>query len=485
MEKQNKKPILKEKQQEPQSDKKTVVPKDLNKLIKLLCRAFYEPELIIVVNALLAWHCVERQDLELLLQYSKNGMEAALNTLEADRIIKRKKLFDIKNNTQQEAWHVNYKEIVNIIIFKLYKVQSKIDEEQKLATSRASFTCVKCGKVFTELHMDRLMGPDFFINQTLTCTHCGGVVEENQKDDASDKRSLAEQFNLQRKAFDDCLEKLKGVRLHEDLCNPQKTEKIPHIERRKMQQKEDIQASKDRVQDLRKGLISPINGFGDGMNAYGENGFMNNVGEIGRMWREGRNYDDSKMYNNNLQIEILSYAEQRKKQILANQVAKEVPTWMRVSTVKGAEMDAEVRKEENMKNLWDDWFDEDDDEDMFDDDEEIKAGGGRKTTGGGRWAQKKNEEVQKMCFQYEKKNQGEDDSDDDDSDSDDDMNYEISFPEDYFESIHNNSISYRDILMQPSLFHLLSQNGQQEFRRYLKHDPNNPNDKIVFLTNIS
>jgi len=62
---------------------------------------------------------------------------------------------------------------------------------------------------------------------------------------------------------------------------------------------------------------------------------------------------------------------------------------------------------------------------------------------------------------------------------------EISFPDYHFESIHRNGISYRDILMQPHLFHLLSQNGQQEFRKYLKHDPNNPNEKIMFLTNIS
>ena len=57
---------------------------------------------------------------------------------------------------------------------------------------------------------------------------------------------------------------------------------------------------------------------------------------------------------------------------------------------------------------------------MFDEDEEI--GKKKPGTGGGRWARKRNEEVQKLCFQYEKKNQA-DDSDDSDSDSDDEMNY--------------------------------------------------------------
>lgn len=479
MEKEAKKQQIKTKQatvETPQSEKQTIVPRALDKLIKLLCKAFYEPELIIVVNSLLAWHCVKRADLELLLAYSKTGMEAALNTLESDKIIKRKTFYSTgaSNETgRTEAWYVNYGGIVNIIRFKLYKVQAKIQVEQKLATSKASYTCEQCGKTFTELHMDRLMTPEFFNTGVLTCTHCAGTVIENEKDDASDKRNLAEQFNEQRKKFDDLLLKLEGVRLHEDLCNPLKIEVVPHLS----DSKYGLQRAKDRVQDLRKGLVSPVGGYND-MGEFGGDD-PNKVKE----WRTGYKFDDSKMYNSNLEIEILSHAEQRKKQLLANQVAKEVPRWMRVSTIKGADKDANHEKDAEVKNCWDDWYDEEE-EDVFDEEEEIgkkgRGGGG----GGGRWAQKRNEEVQKLCFQYEKKNQG-DDSDSDSDDSDDEMNYEIRFPDRHFQSIRTGrSFSYKDILMEPDCFHLLKPESQEEFRRFIQMGEY-PSDKIMFLTNIS
>lgn len=159
------------------------------------------------------------------------------------------------------------------------------------------------------------MTPEFFNTGVLTCTHCAGTVIENEKDDASDKRNLAEQFNEQRKKFDDLLLKLEGVRLHEDLCNPLKIEVVPHLS----DSKYGLQRAKDRVQDLRKGLVSPVGGYND-MGEFGGDD-PNKVKE----WRTGYKFDDSKMYNSNLEIEILSHAEQRKKQLLANQVAKEVP----------------------------------------------------------------------------------------------------------------------------------------------------------------
>ena len=443
-----------------ESEKEVKVPKALEKLVRLLCKAFYDPDKIIVVNALLTWHCVKRPDLETLLKYSKNSMEAALNTLKSDQIIKNKNI--LVNGSMEDCWHVNYGGIVNIIRFKLYKVQAKIQEEQKLETSRASFTCENCGKMFTELQMDRLMGPDFFMTQILSCTHCKGRVIENEKDDASDKRNLAEQFNEQRKKFDELLFKLEGVRLHEDLCNPQKCIDIPHLIEARA-----IQDAKDRVNDLRKGLVSPINDL---------NGLDIDNPNMQKQWRTGLRFDDSKMYENNLEIQILSYAEQKRKQALANQVAKEVPVWMKVSTVLGGNKDAEIRKESEVRNLWDDWYDDEDDEDMFDEDEEI---GKRNKVGGGRWAQKRNEEVQKMCFQFEKKKDEADESDSDDSDSDDEMSYQISFPERKF-----NNFSYKDILMNPNCFHLLDKTDQTDFKRFLE-GYEYPSDKITFLTNIS
>jgi len=156
---------------------------------------------------------------------------------------------------------------------------------------------------------------------------------------------------------------------------------------------------------------------------------------------------------------------------------------MRVSTIKGADKDANHEKDAEVKNCWDDWYDEEE-EDVFDEEEEIgkkgRGGGG----GGGRWAQKRNEEVQKLCFQYEKKNQG-DDSDSDSDDSDDEMNYEIRFPDKHFQSIRTGrSFSYKDILMEPDCFHLLKPESQEEFRRFIQMGEY-PSDKIMFLTNIS
>ena len=63
-------------------------------------------------------------------------------------------------------------------------------------------------------------------------------------------------------------------------------------------------------------------------------------------------FDDSVLYGKGLTIEILSNSEQRRRHLKENQVAKEVPTWMKVSTVSGAEKDADrgVSKADEIKN---------------------------------------------------------------------------------------------------------------------------------------
>jgi len=450
-------------------EKRREVPKTLERLIRLLCKAIYEPELIIIVNMLLAWKCVRRDHLEKLCLYSKNGMEAALNTLHAEKIIKKKQLY--VDTSRIEAWHINYGGIVNIIRFKLYKMQAKITEEQKRATCKAEYTCTNCGKSFSEMHMDRLINQ---ITGDLSCTFCNGRVVENEKDVAADKRNLTEQFNAERKKFDELLEKLEGVVLHEDVCNPIQPAHIPHLDKR--YDAAAIQASKQCLKNLRAGIMSPITDPTMGGEGVGPTGSQ---ARGPHYWQNRYQFDDSVLYGKGLTIEILSNSEQRRRHLKENQVAKEVPTWMKVSTVSGAEKDADrgVSKADEIKNTWDDWYDEDDDDEMFDEDEEI--GKKKPGTGGGRWAQKRNEEVQKLCFQYEKKNQA-DDSDDSDSDSDDEMNYEICYP-----SLPFSEIPYKVMVMDPNAFNQLSKEEKMNYKRYLQSEENYPAPEIQFLTDIS
>ena len=61
--------------------------------------------------------------------------------------------------TKHNYYFINYTTFVNVVKYKLDHIRRKIETEERDSTSRASFSCPQCGKVFTDLEADQLFDP--------------------------------------------------------------------------------------------------------------------------------------------------------------------------------------------------------------------------------------------------------------------------------------------------------------------------------------
>ena len=88
----------------------------------------------------------------------------------------------------------HYRSIVNIVKYKLHKMQEKIESDERDNSNRASFICPNCKNTYTDLQVNQLMRP----NGSLCCTFCDTEVEEDAANGSkTDSRTLLAKYNTQ------------------------------------------------------------------------------------------------------------------------------------------------------------------------------------------------------------------------------------------------------------------------------------------------
>merc|ERR1712110_325090 len=301
--------------------------------------------------------------------------------------------------------------------------------------------------------MDRLQQYNRFGELQLLCTFCKSEVKEEERNAENDTRELQKRFNQNMERLRTLISKVDNVELHKDICEPLKPIEIPHLKDAALIN-DSKRALEERKLALRNNSPFPVDANDPINNRIQDDGTLNWKSQASLM-----------SYETNTLVEILSNAEQRKRHLEQNQIAKEVPLWMRTSTIAGGGGDADLSKNEEQKinNTWDDWYEEDDNEFFEDEDDTAKK---PKTTGGGRWATKRNDEVMKTLFQFEKKK---DESSDDES-SDDDMDTEDSriirefgYPHQVF-----GPYTYEQLLLCPSFVRELTLEERAQFQEYAR-----------------
>jgi len=431
------------------------VPKSLTKLIKLLVKALHEPEEVVLVNVLLQWRCVSKEDLQALTLFSAKTLEANLNTLKTHRWVCTRQVHASQTDGRSariHCYYINYRGIVNIIKYKLYKMQTKIDKDCRDTANRADYTCKTCKKTFTELDMDRLQNINIYGELQLLCTFCRSELKEAERNTENDTRELQKRFNKNMEKLRTLIEEVEDVELSPTILDPQKPNIIPHLKG------QDIEDSKQELLRL-KALGRTDSPFLQAQDP----GLSRDEASLN--WQAQQ---DLMKYDTNTTVEILSKADQRRRYLAANQVAKEVPTWMRMSTVAGGHGDADLTRNDESRqiNTWDDWYEEDENEFFEEEDESAK----KPKQGQGRWATKRNDEVIKMLCRFEKKK---DESSDDES-SDDEMEPEAAqiirkfrYPQKMF-----GDYTYEQLLLMPVLVNNLTEEELEDYKWYARHKHN-------------
>lgn len=388
-----------------------VVPSEMIKLIRMVVKAIYQPEQVILIDYIIHWECVKEEDLHALTGFDKRTLTAITNTLKNDRVLKEKSFIESRKketgeetrNVRVKHWYINYKSIINIIKYKLWKVKNMIDKEVKDSSNRAAFHCTRCSKRFNELDIDRLYNP---MSDQLNCTYCEGVVIEDENRHQGDVRQLALSFAEHTEKLQKLLNKLDFIRLHPNIVDPQRGAEIPHLI---------DAANEEAARQIRRAKSKET---ADSPFVLPDQETIQHQQELARAnaakWKQssmGMKYDDS------TKIETLTLSDIKRRNYEKNLASvKEVPIWMRVSTVKGADKDA-LPISSVSKNI------DFEDDDFFDDDEETP------NKPRSRLAIKLKEDIIRLLRQHEKMDENSD-SENSDSENEDmeDDDIEITYP---------------------------------------------------------
>lgn len=203
----------------------TSIPDSLQRLARLVSRAFYSLEHVIVIDMLIRNPCMREEDLADLLKFERKQLRTVIAQLKNDKFIKVRLRMETGPDgkaTRQNYYYINYKVFVNVVKYKLDHMLRKIETEERDSTSRASFKCPTCLKTFTDLEADQLCD---FATGEFRCTFCNTVVEEDQSAlPKKDSRLLLAKFNEQIEPLYNLLREVEDIKLAPELLEPEPTD---------------------------------------------------------------------------------------------------------------------------------------------------------------------------------------------------------------------------------------------------------------------
>ncbi|CAI8025266.1 General transcription factor IIE subunit 1 [Geodia barretti] len=279
------------------------VPLKLKVLVRVIARAFYQPQQIVVLDILAKYPCVTEGDLldVLKLHGAQKQLRQVLNSLKKDKLIRSlQKMENEEGETRADGqklmrmthyYFINYKQFVNVVKYRLDHMRRKLEMEEKNSKSHTSYKCPHCAQTFSDLDVDRLID---HTTGSLNCSHCGCALEEEEPEDAgADSRQLMSQLNAQLRPILDLLREVENINLSPEILEPE------------------LHSIQQHLQSC--GVVS------------GKSGGKNQ--ELG--WNSKQAVD---LYGGDqtISVSIGSEQELKKKQKAA---AKDVPEWMKYSTV--------------------------------------------------------------------------------------------------------------------------------------------------------
>ncbi len=201
------------------------VPEALKKLVRYIVRGFYSVEHSLIIDMLVHYPCIKEDDLIELLKMDRKQLRQLVNTLKNDKFIKARMRVETDSDgrtTRHNYYFINYTTFVNVVKYKLDHIRRKIEMEERDSTSRASFKCPHCLKVFTDLEADQLFDP---CTGQFLCTYCKSEVEEEVSSAPNrDARTLMVQFNEQIEPIFALLREVEDIKLSDAVNNPEPTD---------------------------------------------------------------------------------------------------------------------------------------------------------------------------------------------------------------------------------------------------------------------
>ena len=191
-------------------------------VIKMVVRAFYDDESVVVMDGLLlktdarttALVSMREQELATDLKLQSNLVRGRLAQLEKDCLVKSREVKETHGNREQNVqyWWVDHKLALDAIKLRLKRMRKKLEQEP--AERKTEYVCESCeddeGRhpAWDEFEVQELPVP-------FQCPHCGLDLEEKVQsmDDAGGSSTISKRLEKQLRPIKDELDKMEEMTL--------------------------------------------------------------------------------------------------------------------------------------------------------------------------------------------------------------------------------------------------------------------------------
>eukprot|EP00559_Dactyliosolen_fragilissimus_P002890 CAMPEP_0184860476 /NCGR_PEP_ID=MMETSP0580-20130426/5357_1 /TAXON_ID=1118495 /ORGANISM="Dactyliosolen fragilissimus" /LENGTH=571 /DNA_ID=CAMNT_0027357593 /DNA_START=39 /DNA_END=1754 /DNA_ORIENTATION=- len=134
-------------------------------LIMAMARAFYEDEVVCLIDVLIRDKFLRDDDMGPRLSLSaRGGTRKTLEFLQSERLVKTESVDDLAEGGSQATtfWYIDYNHAVNVIRLRIYLLQKRLEEAEQRARSSSSYICPGyasklCNGKYTEEEAQRVV----------------------------------------------------------------------------------------------------------------------------------------------------------------------------------------------------------------------------------------------------------------------------------------------------------------------------------------
>ncbi|KAL3771463.1 hypothetical protein ACHAW5_006146 [Stephanodiscus triporus] len=178
-------------------------------LISTIARAFYDDDVVCLVDVLLRDKYLRDDDMALRLSLPAKQLRRTLQSMEEERLVKHELVDDLAMGGSQNTkfWYIDYNHAVHVIRLRIHLLQKKLQEAELRARSSSLYLCPgynskTCNGRYNESEAQQIVDPEtgLFLCRECVRTYANHPNPPNKKDYTL---QLLDNQNEVNKAMDD------------------------------------------------------------------------------------------------------------------------------------------------------------------------------------------------------------------------------------------------------------------------------------------
>ncbi|KAF9899080.1 hypothetical protein BX616_003294 [Lobosporangium transversale] len=157
----------------------------LDQLVYRVCRAFYEPKYIVVMDVINKMKQVKDEELAATLKLNKREVHKICGKLKEDRLIKDLMKMEARKPDQRPIpntyYYLDYKLFVDVVKYKIHRMGKELDATlSKAEVENAGLKCPACLNAFAVVDVMHLLDES---SQKFMCPNDGFILDEETVED--------------------------------------------------------------------------------------------------------------------------------------------------------------------------------------------------------------------------------------------------------------------------------------------------------------